>query len=65
MAVFVTGQGADVVGGDHPTPAVVEAVHDEDGTEVRQLVVGQADRPAAEVSNTSSSRSAWMVAARP
>ena len=32
---------ADVVGGDDATPAVVEPAHDEDGTEVRQLVVGQ------------------------
>ena len=48
VAVRVAGDRPDVVGRDHAAPAVVEPAQDEDDAEVRQLVVGQADRRPAE-----------------
>ena len=48
VAVLVAGGRSDVVGGDDPTAAVVEAAQDEDDAEPRQLVVGQAHRGTTE-----------------
>ena len=48
MPVDVARDRADVVGRDDAATAVVEAAQDEDDPEMRQLVVGQPDRRAAQ-----------------
>ena len=48
MAVDVARDGPDEMGSHDPSPAVVDLPEHEHDPEVRQLVVGQPDRPAAQ-----------------
>ena len=66
VPVPVTGGGADVVGGDDPATVLIDPAQDDDHAEPGQLVVVEhRPGPGAATSKTSSSASAWMVAARP
>ena len=48
MAVHVARGGADVVGGDDPTPVAGETAQDQDDAQPRQLVVIEIDGRAAQ-----------------
>lgn len=49
MTVRVTRDRTDVMGGHHPPSVAADPPEDQDDTEVRQLIVGQAHRPPAQL----------------